>query len=156
MDKVTFVNAPYDSLLGVFIAFTNTYVESLIVGSVVTNQTVQRVVLQPDILIGADDLGTDLGGFPFLIERTVAPYVNNDPINGTVQLNGPGQIQPQVNINFSKLGPYFINQNPFFVDEPSATPGVIWGSFDGSTNPPVVYPEGLSVPDIENQVLFGP
>src|SRR5207249_7516544 len=29
-----------------------------------------------------------------------------------------------------------------------------WGSFDGSTNAPIVYPQGTSIMDLENQVLF--
>jgi hypothetical protein len=30
-----------------------------------------------------------------------------------------------------------------------------WGSFDGSTNPPVVFPEGTSLAELEAQVLEG-
>jgi hypothetical protein len=38
---------------------------------------------------------------------------------------------------------------------------LIWGSFDGGTNDPIVYPNGTSIIDLENQVLiqilpFGP
>jgi hypothetical protein len=112
--------------------------------------------VQPDILIGAADLGLTTGGTPILVQRTVGAFANNDAINGNVALNGPGVIQPQITILFSKLGPYFFNSNPFFVDELSASPGVVWGSFDGTTNPPIVFPNNLSVQDLENQVLYGP
>jgi hypothetical protein len=156
LDKITFQPAAFDSLLGAFLTFTNTYTDSFVTNSAVTNQILQRIVIEPDILIGADDLGVDPFGNPFLIERTLAPYINNDVLNGSVALNGPGVIQPQININFSKLGPFFFNQNPFFADELSASPGEMWGSFDGSTNAPIVFPNSISVQDLENQVLFGP
>jgi hypothetical protein len=33
------------------------------------------------------------------------------------------------------------------------SPELIWGSFDGTTNDPIVYPNGASVTQLENQVL---
>jgi hypothetical protein len=30
---------------------------------------------------------------------------------------------------------------------------VVWGSFDGSANPPIVFPNSTSLQDLENQVL---
>jgi len=43
---------------------------------------------------------------------------------------------------------------PSFIDELSATPDFVWGSFDGTTNAPIVYPSGRSIVDMENQVLM--
>jgi peptidoglycan hydrolase-like protein with peptidoglycan-binding domain len=156
VEKITFQEGKYDSLLGVFITFTNTFTDRYVTNSTIATQIVQRVVVQPDILIGAADLGTSPGGAPILIRRTVGAFINNDAINGSTPLNGPGVIQPQITILFSKIGPYFFNSNPFFVDETTATPGVVWGSFDGSTNPPIVFPNSLSVQELESQVLSGP
>jgi len=60
---------------------------------------------------------------------------------------GPGVIQPPVDILFT-------DQLPFFLD---STPGgfgffgtLFWGSFDGSTNEPVVYPfyGGFTIQDL--------
>lgn len=155
VDKVNFQFAAHDSLLGVFVAFTNTATDSFVTNSVVTNQTVLRVVTAPDILFAAADLGL-VFDTPVLSVRTdTTSWDNNDPINGVTTLAGPGVIQSPVVITFSKLGPYFINSNPFFIDESTAVRGTLWGSFDGSTNPPVVFPSFISIQELENQVLYG-
>ena len=157
VDKITFQPGVYDSLLGVFVTVTNTYTDIFVTNSTVVTQAVRRVLTQPDILFGADDLGVLPSGDPVIFTRTLASsWVNNNAINGQIALNGPGIIPPQITITFSKLGPFFFNQNPFFVDQGSASPGFVWGSFDGSTNPPIVYPSGLSIQQLEQQVLTGP
>ena len=54
---------------------------------------------------------------------------------------GPGVITPPVTITFHRLGPLFITS------EASETPGQYargWGSFDGSTNAPIIYPDRSS------------
>jgi hypothetical protein len=155
VDKVNFQFAAHDSLLGVFVTFTNTATDTIVTNGVATNQTILRVITAPDILFGAADLGL-VGDFPILSTRTTtANWDNNDPINGQTALAGPGVIQSPVVITFSKLGPYFINSNPSFIDESTAFRGTLWGSFDGSTNPPVVFPDFISIQELENQVLFG-
>jgi hypothetical protein len=35
------------------------------------------------------------------------------------------------------------------------TPISNWGTFDGSTNPPIVYPNGFSLAEMEEEVLQG-
>jgi hypothetical protein len=55
---------------------------------------------------------------------------------------------------FNKVGPIFINLGPFFIDEKTADLVFIWGSFDGTTNPPVVYPIGTSIAALENQMFM--
>ncbi|MBI3881322.1 MAG: hypothetical protein HY301_14820 [Verrucomicrobia bacterium] len=161
VDKITFVPYQYDSILGVPELVTNVYTDTFVTNSILYTQAVTRVTLQPDILISAEDLGVVLG-VPLLVRRTgVGAWQNNNAINGQANLAGPGVIQPggtsptitPITITFSKLGPYFFNQNPFFIDELSASPGTIWGSFDGTTNPPVVFPLGTLIQDIERQVL---
>jgi len=39
--------------------------------------------------------------------------------------------------------------------EANAIDRPIWGSFDGSTNPPVLYPNWFSIQELEQQVLGG-
>jgi hypothetical protein len=48
-----------------------------------------------------------------------------------------------VTITFNNVGRVFYNLSPAQLNEASAEAGVLWGSFDGSTNEPVVYPTSL-------------
>ncbi len=166
VDKITFVPARFDSLLGVFITITNRYNDQFVTNSVLKTQVIERVLTgAPDILFTAEDLGVNAAGFPFTIRRTAAAganWQNNDAINGQANLAGPGQIQAPgpnitpITITFNKVGPFIINQFGFFLDEfNNVSTGYVWGSFDGSTNLPVVYPIGSSIFDLERQVLGG-
>ena len=57
-------------------------------------------------------------------------------------------------LTFNSVGPLLQNIWPFFLSEANAfTIPFLWGSFDGSTNEPVVYPIGTSIQQIEAQVL---
>ena len=51
------------------------------------------------------------------------------------------------------------NQSPSFMTQYTNVNGVIandylWGSFDGSTNDPVIYPSGTSLDNLENQLIM--
>jgi len=160
VDKVAFQFRPNDSIFGNFATVTNQYTDTYVTNSTLKTQNTQRVLTQPDILFSAEDLGLTAAGTPNLARRTAcaAPvWVNNDALNGQAALAGPGQIQPQVVITFSKVGPYDINNDssPFFLGEAGAYLGFVWGSFDGTTNDPVVYPIGSSIQDLEQRVLGG-
>jgi hypothetical protein len=76
-----------------------------------------------------------------------------------VPLAGPGTIDPPSIIVFDKVGPIFGNtyQTAFSPDTAQAGQSLIliWGSFDGTTNLPIVYPNGSSVLNLENQSLIG-
>lgn len=157
VDKIVFVQGHYDSIYGAWDTITNTYTDMFVTNSLIVTQSVRRILTQPDILFSAEDIGLDAGGNPLAIRRTTtAGWVNNNAINGQAALAGPGVIPPQVIITFNKVGPFFYNANPFFIDEANSFPGFVWGSFDGTTNPPVVFPSGISIQDLENQVLNGP
>jgi len=159
VDKILFKQAKYDSVFGNFITNTVQYKDTFITNSHRIKQSTARVLTQPDILFSAEDLGQNAGGFPVGVRRTTAApsaWINNDAINGQATIAGPGQIQSQIVITFNKVGPHILNQNPFFLDE--ADPlfvGFVWGSFDGTTNAPVVYPIGSSIEDLEQEVLGG-
>jgi hypothetical protein len=51
------------------------------------------------------------------------------------------------------VGPLYDSQFPGFLSEVSSPRHILWGSFDGSTNEPVVYPVGTSIRQIEAQAL---
>jgi hypothetical protein len=157
VDRITFVRVNFDSLLGqIFVPITNNYTDTVISNGVPVNQQLSRVVLVPDIVFQAGDLGL-VDEVPVISARTsTAGWFNNDAINGTSAVNGPGVIPPGIAITFSDQLPFYLNQSPGFADEASATGPIIWGSFDASTNTPVIYPSPLGAPtiqDIERAVL---
>lgn len=81
---------------------------------------------------------------------------------------GPGIIEGPLVLPtlfvFNETGPLYLNQtlsllttNVFFLGEAEQTPffDLSWGSFDGTTNAPTVYPNGSSITNLEN-LLTGP
>jgi hypothetical protein len=147
LDKITFRRVSYDSLLGTtFTPITTRYTDRYVhptTGRIV-QQRAQRVVQQPDFLFAVDDLGTSpITALPFTYFATGADgWSNNVALNTQVigaALGGPGVITPGNLIVFSDLIPFFANDVPGGQDADSF-PSLIWGSFDGSDRPPVVYP----------------
>jgi len=157
VEKITFKQGKYDSLLGAFIVVTNTWEDTYISGGIKRKQNVQRVVAAPDVLLVADDLGLTTGGFPVLFRRTdTSGWINNDAINGATTLPGPGVISPTATFSYSKVGPYFMNQDPFLLDESAVLfPGVLWGHFDGTTNAPIIFPSGSSIQSLKAEAIYG-
>jgi hypothetical protein len=115
-------------------------------------------VSNPDILITAQDLAAPNGTVPAtpLSARNINFTTNNG--GAYPNLAGPGLIEPTTGFIFDKVGPIYFNgglvNTNGFLDETTAILRFIWGSFDGTTNAPVVYPNDLSVLDLENQVLI--
>lgn len=108
----------------------------------IVKQPVERLVLQPDILFQVRDLGTVLD-IPVSSTRTgTANWTNNAALNSFYSgagMGGPGTIFPPVVITFSDQVPFLSNFEPGETDGEAFT-GFVWGSFDGTTRPPVVYP----------------
>jgi len=154
--RVQFVRRDFDSLIGSFFSpVTNTYTHTIITNSTPFQQLIVRTVTQPDILITAEDLTTEsptVAGFTFGAFQRNLPFSTNS-LPG---LFGPGTIenQPNVELSFNKVGPLFLNFTPFNLDEITQLPLLTWGSFDGSTNAPVVYPNGTSVLNYEQNVFI--
>lgn len=163
VDHIIFKQGQYDSLLGNFITLTNQYQDTYVTNYTLVTQTTQRILTQPDILISAEDLGLTVGGNPVRVRRTTAAspvWINNNALNGQAALAGPGVIAGQVVLLFNKLGPFNFNAGPFadgqtFLMEFNSGSGFVWGSFDGTTNAPVVYPIGSSIQELEQQILNG-
>jgi hypothetical protein len=135
---------------------TNTYTLMVLPpgSSQATAQTFQRVLTRPDILFSAADI---LPG-PAAINTAVPVYtrtINFNLSNIQPQLAGPGTIEPSTLVTFNKVGPVLENQSPTTLTEASASlDGFIWGSFDGSTNDPIVYPNGTSIASLETSALI--
>lgn len=157
VDKVTFQRVNFDSLLGsAFVAVTNDFTGAAVTNATNSAQFLRRIVTTPDIIIGAEDLGLFAGtGGPILFRRTdTTGWDNNNTINGTAAIAGPGVIRAPVRLEFNKVGPMILNRPPFFVtrDNPLFQ-YFAWGSFDGSTNTPVVFPVGTTIQDVERLIL---
>ena len=143
VNELTFKRVNYDSLIGAgFVPVTNTYSDTVITNGQKVAQTLSRVITQPDILFLAFDLGVAANLVPVLASRTdTSGWINSDAINGQAAQGGPGVIQGQVRLSFSDKLPYYINDST--EDPPEEGTGFksfIWGSFDGSTNTPTIYP----------------
>ncbi|MGC8744196.1 MAG: hypothetical protein ACP5T0_09995 [Verrucomicrobiia bacterium] len=157
LEKITFQRGNYDSLLGqFFITNVYDYIDYVITNNTSIKQYVRRVVTAPDILFLAEDLGViqAVGAIePVALNRT-AGFVSNAQLNGQTAQAGPGVIRGPITISFTTLYPAFLNDTSyFFLTEDAAFQSSVWGSFDGSTNAPIIYPNYISIRDIERQVL---
>ena len=152
VDKIEFKLAQYDARFGYFIPITNVYEDKYVTNWTLRSQNVGRVLLEPDIIFTVDDLG------PGVVGARGVTFQNNSALYPTVGTGaGPGQIVPSVIITFNNLGPYYLNQFPGYMDEANPA-GIswVWGYFDGSTNPPVVFPSGLTIQELEQRALSRP
>jgi hypothetical protein len=153
VESITFVQASFDSLLGQFFQpITNQYKVMMVVNSQLVPATLQRVVTAPDILFSAADL---LPG-PAAINTDDVRYsrtINFDQNNIGLGLAGPGVIDPSSTITYNKVGPVFENTGTASLTQSSASEDFVWGSFDETTNEPIVYPDGTSIANLENEVL---
>ena len=161
IENVKFVRADFDSLIGQFFQpVTNNYRMVFVTNSQPVIRHFQRVITQPDILLTARDLAVGPAGNNFngTVTRGINFDVSTTFLNG---LAGPGVINSPTTFTYNKVGAAFWN-GPFVdassfistsVNETTQTPSLLWASFDASTNDPVVYPNGTSIANLENQVL---
>mgnify|MGYP001290557862 FL=1 len=157
IDKLLFKRMP-STVFGGFISFTNQNKDIFYPSNSVTltSQTFQRAMVLPDIVFTAGDLGLDTGGNPNIATIGIG-FVNNSALNSQVGslTAGPGNVNPTVILSYSKLGPFLGNSGPSSLDQGTAGIGLIWGSFDGTTNDPVVYPPGMTI-QILQEIIFSP
>ena len=141
-------------MIGTFFEpITNEYNLVILTNNSLQVQRTRRVVTTPDIVISAEDLGTIVvqsSIAPFLARRTISFSVSNN----IAPLNGPGTMENPIEFTFNKVGPFYYNYSAGSLDEATQLPELIWGSFDGSTNAPVIYPNGTSIQNLENQLLL--
>lgn len=171
IEHVQFIryDGAYDSLLDVYnYPITNSYtlVSVPLTNGVPTPRTILRPIRRPDIIITAMDMASDVshnvrnGSWAFssvppshLVYRRNLNWVPNNLFN----LVGPGTIDPSLEMTFEKVGEIYYNWQPFGLDEITqfVQPGFnVWGSFDGTTNAPVVYPNGTSIQNYEQSVFI--
>lgn len=151
VDKVRFVKVNTDPVLRQNARQAAvTYPEVVSSNGVVIRQVVSRVLTRPDILISARDLG--VANYVPLIGAQVLPTFVNTGATLDGNAEGPGNVDPQSGYTFSKVGVYSLNRGN--TDEQDGQPGNLWGSFDGSTNAPVLYPIGSKLADLEAAALY--
>lgn len=175
INKLIFRRVNFDSLLGqTFTPITNFYTDTVFSNSLPVIQPVQRRLIFPDIVFTAEDLGVvpPSNYIPVVGARTgTAGWRNNDAINGQdIEVDGgPGVIPPPVFIRFSDQLPFLVNSTSFFIPGPgppfltpvsnenSALGNLVWGSFDGTTNAPVIYPQfgGVTMQYLRQFVVGG-
>jgi hypothetical protein len=172
IDRIRFVryDGAFDPLTGLYgFPITNQYT---LTAMPLTNptpivQTVRRFIRSPDILFSAMDLTTEesigvrggqyaLSGFGVLDVLRGPATLNYATANVLPNVNGPGTITPGAGVLssgselvFNSTGPVFGNIYAFNLDELTQQKLFAWGSFDGSTNNPVVYPNGTSIENYE-------
>jgi hypothetical protein len=152
-DHITFRQVAYDSTVGIIFnpGVDNYYITTYENGRVV-QELVTRIVAVPDIVIGAGDLGTLLNDpSPEASSRGFPNFVNS--IGNAPLVNGPGMINAPTSLNFTDAGAFFENDGNSFQAGAIAGPISYWGSFDGTTNPPVVFPSGTSYQQLESQLF---
>ena len=132
VDKITFQRMDYISTnQQVFPTITNQYVDSYITNEMVQQQILERVITQPDILFTANYIGLNS------VSRTgTSNWVNN----GAPISDGPGVIQPPIVINFNRFGPSLYFGSSTYPSQDAEPVFPFWGSFDSTTNLPIVYP----------------
>lgn len=167
--KIKFIRADFDSLLGqTWRPVTNDYSMVLITtNSKPSTQFFRRIVTQPDFLFTAQDLDTSPSD-PVIGAAIGARSLSFNQINAGNGLAGPGIINTPQFFTYNKAGPSYFNSSEDVMDGTpyfTQTPGgditdlyyityFVWASFDGSTNAPVVFPNGTSIDDLENQILI--
>ncbi len=155
LGKVKFVRVDYDSLFGFFEPFTNYWTDTVITNSGTISQNLERPLAAPDILFDAADLQLgDANNLLIGLGYTSPALQNNDAVNGIAFQAGPGVMQPGFVLTFNAVEAIWWNTIGFDnQDELTAFRVNFWGTFDGSTNEPVVYPVGTSISDVERLVL---
>jgi hypothetical protein len=157
VEKINFVRRDYDSLFGQYwYPVTNLFTLTTVTNSKDSPTVFQRVVTQPDFLFTARDMAPGPAGDPrnwFDVGTSMAFATNNALPN----LAGPGTIESPTVITFNRSGPMFWNistNNDWRLDDLMKLALPTWGSFDDSTNAPVVYPNSLSLAMLESMMLL--
>jgi hypothetical protein len=119
-----------------------------------------RNTTRPDFVFFAADLAGNPGDM-FITDSAFARSgtVNWTPASltgsgGNNPPPGPGNIRGPIQITFHKVGPAFLTIGPDFVKGALSAAEFVYGSFDASTNLPVIYPDGTSIAQLEAQALM--
>jgi len=139
VDKITFVQEMVDPMTGEFYTpVTNQYTDTYLTNGVLMQQQLERVSYRPDFLFCVQDFYNS-NAPPVALDSCTGTsnWMNNANAPGGA---GPGVIQPPVVIAFNQaVGRQFVTFGSFS-DTVAIDQSQFLGSFDASTNAPVVYP----------------
>jgi hypothetical protein len=160
VEKITFVKTPYDGQLGsTFTPRTYHYTIPMYNtnGSLVS-VPFTRTVTAPDIIFTAGDL-TYPGPDPYQVtlDRTSGFITYGAAVSPGVNAVTPSVITPEMVVTLNNSGQVYYNGDFSGVElnDQATSPelGFIWGSFNGSSNAPIVFPTGASIAAVEAAVL---
>jgi hypothetical protein len=157
IEKVSFVRRDFDSLLGRFFTpITNNYTLTTMTNNTIRPMRVIRPVTLPDFLFTAVDAPLTPGpsGTGLNIYSRNVSFGTNALGQYYPGLAGPGTIETPTTVTFNKGVPVWFNYSGLDAYDPDRAEAssilfFYWGSFDGTTNSPVVYPNGTSLESIE-------
>lgn len=156
--SLRFVRVDYDSLIGqTFDPFTNSFTKVAVTNSQPRTLHFDRLVTVPDILVDAQDIPEGPGNVIYEGYRSTPGWNTANVLAG---LAGPGTIDPPATIGLNTVGNIYENGSLIqaygstngFLGQLSQYQVLAWGSFDGSTNAPIVYPDGSSIENLEKQI----
>lgn len=162
VEKITYVKVGFNSILSTnFTPVVYHYNMPYITNGQLQSLPITRTVVRPDIIFSAADL-VNTGTTPatdLAYTRDVTWTQNGvaAPPNGIAGSVENSVIAPQMSVVFNTIGAIYFNTSPAFLDQATAAeyPIFVWGSFDGSTNAPIVFPNGSSIAELEQQVMAG-
>ena len=156
IQRVQFVRGNFDSLLGqFFVPVTNMYSMVAVSNSQNVKLTFQRIVTSPDFLFSAADIAPGPTTGPAFGHVAYNRSISFDQSSVGTGLAGPGVINSPATVTFDKVGIVFLNTSPISLTDLNHTLlNFVWGSFDGTTNDPVVYPNGTSLANLMSQVVI--
>jgi hypothetical protein len=167
VEKVTFVQTPYDSLLGTnFTPRTYKYSVHVVANGVVKTVNATRRIVAPDIIFTAGDLvepGPDNYEVAVVRNNPNGNFITYGEAVSPGALVNPNTISaavltPELIISLNNDGQIFYNATSLggsgFLDQDNSfEQGFIWGSFNGSSTAPIAFPNGTSIQQLESQVL---
>ena len=171
LNRLTFSRLEFDSSLGAFAPIANVMRDTYITNGAPRQQNLVRTNTRPDLLFDVSSDPNITISYEFVQNTgpnasTAQSIGSNGPLltfgyteggglgtfrfvnTGTnlfatsFDVGGPGVATPVMTVAFGKLTPGVATSNPG-ASEASGFPLSVWASFDGSTNPPVVYPQGF-------------
>jgi hypothetical protein len=159
VEKITFVRANFNPLLGPnFNPITYHYTVPMVgTNGRLSQLSIARTINTPDVLFTAADLVSN--NLQYINDTSLfrsGSFITNGFTSAGGGITG-STINPQMVVTLNDVGALYYNSNPYFMDNTNTVgyPIFIWGSFDGTTNAPIVYPSGTSIQYLIEQILEG-
>ena len=162
VEKISFVKVEYDSQLNPgFTPRTFNYTVPWVTNSKIFQLRVTRTVTAPDVIFTAADLVNSEALPNYTTLTRSASFTVSTYVSAGGGPNGPAPTPSTIDANMvvvlDNVGPIYYNYDPYFLDSQNyyEYPVFNWGTFDGSTNPPILYPNGSSLAELQSEVLLG-